>query len=80
MLSNQLAPLRHGYRTPRDAARRAVLSGGGGDAGVAAVRKDEEGRECFIIGSEYESEYPWPGEEWEEWEAGAYSRSLHSST
>ena len=45
-----------------------MLSGGGGDAGVAAVRKDEEGRECFIIGSEYESEYPWPGEEWEEWE------------
>jgi hypothetical protein len=78
---------RHGYRTPRDAARNAMLngdSGGGGRGGgggsraasgrgVAAappapgaakpmtVKKDEEHRECFIVGNEYEGDYPWWG-------------------
>jgi hypothetical protein len=37
----------------------------GGDSSSAAkppaVMKDEEHRECFIIGNEFEEDYPWPG-------------------
>ena len=50
---------RHGYRTPRDARRHAIL--GVNIAKPAAVKKDEEDCECFIVGNEYESDYPWPG-------------------
>lgn len=74
---------RHGYRTPRDAARREMLrtcGGGGGNGGggwvgdgggredngcsggilPGTVKEDEEHHECFVVGDEYEADYPWP--------------------